>query len=320
MATYVVTGGAGFIGSNIARTLLERGEKVRILDDLSTGRRENLEQLRGAIEFREGSICDAAVVNKIISGADYIVHQAALPSVPRSIQDPVASNRVNVEGTLNVLVASRDARVKKFVMASSSSVYGDTEILPKHEGMPPQPLSPYATSKFAAERYAMNFNKIYGLPTLALRYFNVFGPHQDPTSHYAAVIPKFIKAMQAGRSPVVYGDGEQSRDFTFVENVVQANLLACESKAAGQVMNIACGERFTLNDLLRKLEAILGVKANARYEARRPGDVMHSQAAIEQAEKLIGFTPHISFDEGLAKTVTWYSKSNQEASSPTAVS
>lgn len=306
MSIYLVTGGAGFIGSNIASALLERGEKVRVIDDLSTGKYENIERQMGDFEFIEGDICEFAIVEKAVNGVDYVLHQAALPSVPRSIKDPLASNKVNVEGTLNLLVAARDAKVKKLVLASSSSVYGNTPTLPKHEEMPPQPLSPYATSKLTAEKYAMNFHQIYGLPTIALRYFNVFGPRQDPSSHYAAVIPKFIKAMLANEPPVVYGDGEQSRDFTFIENVVEANLLACHSEAAGLYMNTACGERYTLNLLLTTLEKIMGVNAKQKYEPARVGDVKHSHASIELAQKCIGYKPKVSFEDGLKKTVIWY--------------
>jgi len=308
MAVYLVTGGAGFIGSNIVRSLADRGEKVRVIDNLSTGKLENIESLQGDIDFTQGDICDLATVEQVVNGVDYVLHQAALPSVPRSVRDPIATNKVNVEGTLNLLVAARDAKVKKFVMASSSSVYGDTPALPKHEDMPPQPMSPYATSKLAAEKYAMNFCKVYGLPTMALRYFNVFGPHQDPNSHYAAVIPRFIKAMLAKEPPIVYGDGEQSRDFTFIDNVVNANLLACQAEADGCFMNTACGERYTLNDLLKTLEGVMGCAANQQYEPPRVGDVKHSQASIELAQKLIGYQPVVSFEQGLEKTYAWYRK------------
>lgn len=306
MSTYLVTGGAGFIGSNIVLALVARREHVRVLDNLSTGRRENLQSCLEAIEFIEGDICDRDTVNMAIRGVDFVIHQAALPSVPRSIKDPIASNTVNVGGTLTLLVAARDAGVKKFVMASSSSVYGNTTALPKHEELPPQPVSPYAISKLAAEKYAITFYELYGLPTIALRYFNVFGPHQDPNSHYAAVIPRFIKAMLAGESPVVYGDGEQSRDFTYIDNVVEANLLACHAEAAGCFMNTACGGRHTLNFLVQTLEKIIGRPANARYEDPRPGDVKHSHASIERAKALIDYRPVVSFEEGLRRTVDWY--------------
>lgn len=307
MGRYLVTGGAGFIGSNITRALIQQGESVRVLDNLSTGKIENLEGINGDLTFIEGDICDFDTVQRAVSGCDYVIHQAALPSVPRSIRDPLASNQANVNGTLNLLVACRDEKVRRFVMASSSSVYGNTPVLPKVEDMPPQPLSPYATSKLAAEKYAMNFYHIYGLKTVALRYFNVFGPYQDPNSHYAAVIPRFIKAMLRGNSPVVYGDGEQSRDFTYIDNVVQANILACHApKAAGVTVNIACGGRVSLNELLGYLEQILGQPANARYEDARAGDVKHSHAGIEKAGGFLGYTPLVSFREGLERTVSWY--------------
>ncbi len=309
MASYLVTGGAGFIGSNIVHELVRRGERVRVLDNLSTGRAENLRGILDKIEFIEGEICDEDTVLRAMYGMDYVLHQAALPSVQRSVNDPIASNRVNVDGTLNLLIAAREQQVKRFVIASSSSVYGDTPVLPKVEDMPINPLSPYATSKLAAERYAMNFYKLYGLPTVALRYFNVFGPRQNPESQYAAVIPKFITAMLKGESPVVYGDGEQSRDFTFIENVVEANLLACYSdKAPGHVVNIACGQRYSLNDLLRFLERVLDTPANAVYESPRPGDVKHSLASIELAHEVLGYKPRVSFEEGLRRTVDWYQK------------
>ena len=307
MASYLVTGGAGFIGSNIVHELVKRGEHVRVLDNLSTGRPENLRGILDKIEFIEGDICDENTVRRAVYGVDYVLHQAALPSVQRSVNDPIASNRVNVNGTLNLLMAAREEKVKRFVIASSSSVYGDTPVLPKVEDMPINPLSPYATSKLAAEKYAMNFYKLYGLPTVALRYFNVFGPRQNPKSQYAAVIPKFITAMLKGESPVVYGDGEQSRDFTYIENVVEANLRACHSeKAPGHVVNIACGKRYTLNELLHLLENILEMPANARYEESRPGDVKHSLASIDLAGKVLGYEPRISFEDGLRKTVAWY--------------
>ncbi len=314
MASYLVTGGAGFIGSNIVHELVKRGEHVRVLDNLSTGRPENLRGILDKIEFIEGDICDENTVRRAVYGVDYVLHQAALPSVQRSVNDPIASNRVNVNGTLNLLMAAREEKVKRFVIASSSSVYGDTPVLPKVEDMPINPLSPYATSKLAAEKYAMNFYKLYGLPTVALRYFNVFGPRQNPKSQYAAVIPKFITAMLKGESPVVYGDGEQSRDFTYIENVVEANLRACHSeKAPGHVVNIACGKRYTLNELLHLLENILEMPANARYEEPRPGDVKHSLASIELAREVLGYEPQISFEEGLRKTVAWYRDSLENA-------
>lgn len=307
MAIYLVTGGAGFIGSNLTHKILQNGDRVRVLDNLSTGHIENLQDAKGDLEFIEGDITDAATVNKVAEGVDYILHQAALPSVQRSVENPVASNEVNVSGTMNVLVAARDQKVKRFVMASSSSVYGNTAVLPKVETMAPQPISPYAVSKLAAEKYAMSFHKIYGVPTAAFRYFNVFGPRQDPKSHYAAVIPLFINALLNQESPIVHGDGEQSRDFTFIDNVVHGNLLACECDAAsGHAMNIACGDRISLNELLKKLEKIIGVNANAKHVESRNGDVKHSQADIGLVTKLLSYQPRVTFDEGLARTVEYY--------------
>ncbi|KAA3657853.1 MAG: NAD-dependent epimerase/dehydratase family protein [Calditrichaeota bacterium] len=307
MAKYLVTGGAGFIGSNITHRILSNGDSARVLDNLSTGRIENLEDAKGDLEFINGDIRDLQTLMQAADGVDYILHQAALPSVQRSVENPVASNENNVVGTLNVLIAARDCRVKRFVMASSSSVYGNTPTLPKVESMPTMPLSPYAVSKLAAERYAMSFYTVYGVPTVAFRYFNVFGPRQDPKSHYAAVIPLFINALLRNEAPIVHGDGEQSRDFTFIENVVYGNLLACESDAAsGHAMNLACGDRITLNELLRKLENIIGVDANAKHIESRTGDVKHSQAGIDLARKLMNFEPQIRFDDGLKKTVEYY--------------
>jgi nucleoside-diphosphate-sugar epimerase len=307
MTRYLVTGGAGFIGSHLVDALLEGGAQVRVLDNLSTGRRANLEQALTQIEFVEGDVRNGETVRRAMQNVDYVLHQAALPSVQRSITDPLTTNEVNVTGTLNVLLAAREATVKRVVMASSSSVYGDTPTLPKHEAMPAQPRSPYAVSKLAAERYCLSFYEVYGLPTVALRYFNVFGPRQDPASQYSAVIPRFITALLKGEAPTIYGDGTQSRDFTFVANVVQANLLACERDAAsGKVMNIACGARYTLLDLHADLARIIGTEIEPVCEAPRPGDVKHSLAAIEVARQALGYEPSVSWAEGLQRTVAWY--------------
>jgi UDP-glucose 4-epimerase len=308
MARYLVTGGAGFIGSNIASELVQRGETVRVIDDFSTGRRENLEDIADKIEFIEGDIGDPELVKEAVSGVDYVLHQAAIPSVERSVRDPVGTNRANVDGTLSLLVASRDAKVRRVVFASSSSIYGDSPTLPKTEDMMPNPLSPYAASKLIGEYYCKIFQNLFGLETICLRYFNVFGPRQDPTSQYAAVIPLFITAVASDRQPVVYGDGLQSRDFTFVENVVEANLLACSApkEATGQVYNIACGERFTLLELLDELGDILEKKPQPVFNAPRPGDVKHSLADITRAKKDLGFEPKVSFAEGLRRTVPWF--------------
>ncbi len=308
MARYLVTGGAGFIGSNIAAELVRRGEKVRIIDNFVTGRRENLADIRDKMEFVEGDVCDPEAINKAVAGVDYVLHQAAIPSVARSVENPIATNRANVEGTLSVLIASRKARVKRFVFASSSSVYGDSPTLPKTEDMTPDPLSPYAASKLIGEHYCKIFQNLFGLETLSLRYFNVFGPKQDPTSQYAAVVPIFITALAAGRQPIVFGDGLQSRDFTFVDNVVEANLLACSAPkdATGQVCNIACGDRFTLLELLDELGRIMNKKPQPVFEPPRPGDVKHSQADISRAKKVLSFEPKVSFAEGLRRTVPWF--------------
>lgn len=307
MARYLVTGGAGFIGSHLVDAIVRRGDQARVLDNFSTGRRENLTHVMREIELIEGDIRDAAAVRAAMEGVDYVLHQAALPSVQRSVQDPLTTNEVNVTGTLNVLQAAREADVKRMVVASSSSVYGDSPTLPKHEAMPTAPRSPYAVSKLAAERYALSFNIVYDLPTVALRYFNVFGPRQDPTSQYSAVIPKFITAMLKHEAPVIYGDGTQSRDFTYVANVVSANLLACErDEAVGQVMNVACGERYSLLDLHAELQRILGLEISPIFAEARKGDVKHSLAAIESARQYLGYQPVVTWNTGLEQTAKWY--------------
>ena len=307
MATYLVTGGAGFIGSNLVNALLERGDTVRVLDDFSTGKRENLADFAGRIALIEGSVADEKVVREAVDGVDYVLHQGALASVPRSVEDPVSSNVANVNGTLALLLAARDAGVKRVVYAASSSAYGDQPDLPKVETMAPSPLSPYAVSKLAAEYYCQAFTACYGLETVCLRYFNIYGPRQDPQSVYAAVIPKFITAMLAGERPTIFGDGEQSRDFTFVDDCVQANLLACTApNAAGHMVNIACGSRYTLNELVTLLNRVLGTSLDPNYEPPRAGDVMHSQADIALARNVLGYDPQFTFEAGLAKTVPWY--------------
>jgi len=307
MAHYLVTGGGGFIGSNLVQALVERGQQVRVLDNFSTGRRRNLAGFESKVELIEGDIRDCSIVARAVEGVDYVLHQAALGSVPRSVQDPITSNDVNVNGTLNLLWAAGQARVKRFVTASSSSIYGNTPQLPKEESMTPNPISPYAVSKLAGERYTMSFHAVYGLPAVALRYFNVFGPKQDPLSQYAAVIPRFIMAIMKGESPIVYGDGEQSRDFTYIENVVQANLLACTApEAPGQFMNIACGERYSLNTLLQFIAEIIGKEVRPIYESESSGDVKHSLASIERAKKILGFSPTVNFRDGLKRTVAWF--------------
>jgi UDP-glucose 4-epimerase len=309
MATYLVTGGAGFIGSNIVRELLRRGQCVRVLDNFSTGRRQNLNGLLGDVELIEGDVCDLDAAQAAAQGADFILHQAALPSVPRSIADPLTTHQVNATGTLNVLMAARQAKVRRVVYASSSSVYGNSPTLPKQEDMPTNPLSPYAVSKLAGENYCRAFHQVFGVPTVALRYFNVFGPHQDPESQYAAVIPKFITAMLRDASPLIHGDGLQSRDFTYVANVVQANLLACQAEAAvGQVCNVALGNRVSLLELVGLLNQILGKALAPSFDESRTGDVKHSQADVSKLHDLTGFVPVTDLRTGLAETVVWYAQ------------
>jgi len=307
MSTFLVTGAAGFIGSNLAESLLAAGESLVLLDNFSTGKRENIAPFEQA-RVIEGSIADLQTCREAVQGVDYVLHQAALPSVPRSIEDPIASNDTNVAGTLNLLVAARDAGVKRFVYAGSSSVYGNSPTLPKVETMPTNPLSPYAIQKLTAEQYCKTFHDLFGLETIVLRYFNVFGPRQDPQSQYSAVIPKFINAMLADESPVINGDGEHSRDFTYIDNVVHANRLACEAPdvAAGEVYNCACGERLSLNELAGTIKEISGANAEVTHGSARPGDVEHSLANIDKARKRLGYAPRVSVREGLEKTVEWY--------------
>lgn len=303
---YLVTGGAGFIGSNIAAKLLENGDNVRILDNFSTGRRENLETLTGDVDVIEGDIRDIATTEKAVKGIDYVLHQAALPSVPRSVKDPLTSNAVNVDGTLYLLEAAKNAGVKKFVMASSSSVYGESEQLPKHEQMMPSPLSPYAVTKLTNEYYLKVYWQLYRFPTVALRYFNIFGPNQDPGSEYAAVIPKFITSLLNGKQPVVFGDGEQSRDFTYIDNCVQANILAATSdKIVGDHYNVAIGAQYTLNQTLDFLREIIGTDVKAKYDPPRDGDILHSYASVDKLMGL-GYKPAVDFKEGLRRTVEFY--------------
>jgi len=301
---FLVTGGAGFIGSNLVEELLHKGAKVRVLDNFSTGKRENLTPFKNDIEIVEGDIRSYHLVQKATQNIEVVLHQAALPSVPRSIGDPITSDEVNVAGTLNVLEAAREAGVWKVVYASSSSVYGDNPQLPKSESMTPNPLSPYAVSKLAAENYCRVFSRIYGLKTIALRYFNVFGPRQDPNSQYSAVIPKFIQLVQNGERPIIYGDGEQSRDFTYVANVVEANLLAAISNCdGGQAMNCACGERTSLNELVDKIRSLSGKDVEPIYREPRQGDIKHSLADISLAESMLRYKPRLPFEEGIQLTM-----------------
>lgn len=305
--SYLVTGGAGFIGSHIAERLLREGHRVRIIDNFLTGSRSNLDALRGDLEFYPVSITDKAAIEPIFKGVDTVFHQAALPSVPRSIDDPLTTHDNNATGTLNVLLAARDAGVRRVVYAGSSSAYGDQDGEFKVETMQSQPLSPYGVAKLTGEYYCQAFYRVYGLETVSLRYFNVFGPRQDPTSAYAAVIPLFITLMLDSKAPLIHGDGLQSRDFTYVENVVHGNLLAAQApNIGGEIMNLAAGGRFTLLELVEKLNALLGTQIQAVHDNSRTGDIKHSRASIEKARLLLNYEPIISFDEGLKRTLEWY--------------
>jgi len=309
MALYLITGIGGFIGSSLARALLARGEQVRGVDNFSTGNKENIAEISNQIDFREADICDLDAMRSACAGVDFVLHQAAIPSVPKSVLDPLGSNRANIDGTVNVLVAARDAKVKRVVYAASSSAYGDTPTLPKHEAMTPDPISPYAVAKLASEHYMISFYRCYRLETVALRYFNIFGPRQDPSSPYSGVLAKFITQMLRGEQPAIFGDGEQSRDFTYIDNAVEANLLACKApaaKAAGQVFNIATGRRVTLNETFKALQALTSYKGEAKYSAERGGDIKHSLADISKAEAALGYRPKVHFEEGLSRTVEWY--------------
>jgi UDP-glucose 4-epimerase len=309
MALYLITGIGGFIGSSLARALLAKKETVRGVDNFSTGRRENLTEILPRIDLREADVLDLDALHKACAGVDYVLHQAAIPSVPKSVLDPLGNNRANVDGTVNVLVAARDAKVKRVVYAASSSAYGDTPTLPKHEAMTPNPISPYAVAKLASEHYMISFFRCYGLETVALRYFNIFGPRQDPSSPYSGVLAKFITQMLRGEQPAIYGDGEQSRDFTYIDNAVEANLLACHapaSEAAGKVFNVATGTRVTLNETFQLLRGMTSYAGQPNYGPERGGDIKHSLADISLAEKLLGYKPKVNFEEGLRRTVDWY--------------
>jgi UDP-glucose 4-epimerase len=316
MALYLITGIAGFIGSSLARELLQRGEQVRGVDNFSTGRRENLTEIFGQIDSREADILDLDAMRSACAGVDFVLHQAAIPSVPKSVLDPIASNRANVDGTVNVLVAARDAKVRRVVYAASSSAYGDTPTLPKHERMTPDPISPYAVAKLASERYMISFYRCYGLETVALRYFNIFGPRQDPSSQYSGVLAKFIAQMLQGEQPTIFGDGEQSRDFTYIDNAVEANLLACKAPAAqvaGEVFNVATGRRVTLNETFKLLQELTAYSGSPIYAAERGGDIKHSLADISAAEQHLGYKPSVNFEDGLRRTVEWYRSSHRQA-------
>jgi UDP-glucose 4-epimerase len=309
MSLYLITGIAGFIGSSLAHELLKRGEQVRGIDNLSTGKRDNIAPILNKIDFREADLLNLEAMKQACTGADYVLHQAAIPSVPKSVLDPIGSNRANIDGTVNILVAARDAKVKRVVYAASSSAYGDTPTLPKHERMTPDPISPYAVAKLASEHYLTSFYRCYGLETVALRYFNIFGPHQDPSSPYSGVLAKFITLMLKGEQPTIFGDGEQSRDFTYIDNAVNANLLACRAPAAqvaGKVFNVATGRRVTLNETFQLLQNLTSYSGSPAFSAERGGDIKHSLADISLAEQNLGYKPTVNFEDGLRRTVDWY--------------
>ncbi len=304
---YLVTGGAGFIGSHLVERLVQLGKSVRIVDNFITGKRENIAPFLSKAELVEGDLYDPAICAKVCAGVRVVFHQAALPSVPKSVENPQASHRSNLDATFNMLVAARESGVKRFVYAASSSAYGESPTQPKVETMPSSPLSPYAVQKLAGEQYCTAFARCYGFETVSLRYFNVFGHRQDPTSQYAAAIPAFVTSILADRSPTVYGDGEQTRDFTYIENVIQANLLAASApKTSGEAMNIACGESISVNEIIKRINAFLGKDIRPTYVPERAGDIKHSWADIRLAGKLIGYKPVVSFSDGLAKAIDWY--------------
>ncbi len=306
---YLVTGGAGFIGSNMVDELVRRGHEVAVLDNLSAGNEANLAGVRNKIDFREGSITDLAAVQSACRGMDYVIHLAARTSVPQSVKDPLETNHVNIDGTLNVLVAARDAKVRRIVYAASSAAYGETPTQPKRETMPSEPISPYGVTKYVGELYAQVFGRVYGLENASVRFFNVFGPRQDPTSQYSGVLSRFMLAVIEGQPPVVYGDGEQSRDFTYIENIVDETLRACEAKgASGLMFNGGTGARITLNQVLKLLEKITGKKIQAKYDPPRTGDIRDSQADLSLARKVLGYEPRVQFEEGLGRTWDWYKK------------
>jgi len=307
---YLVTGGAGFIGSHLVERLVEQGHKVRVLDNFLTGKRANLEPVAGRIDLIEGDMADPAVCARACEGIQVVLHEGAMPSVPKSVADPGLSHRCNITGVIEMLIAARDAGVKRFIYAASSSAYGESEVLPKIESMAPSPLSPYAVQKLAGEHYCTAFYRCYGLETVSLRYFNVFGPRQDPTSQYAAAIPAFVTSILAGKPPTVYGDGEQTRDFSYIENTIKANLLAADApKLTGEVLNIACGESVTVNRVIAEINELLGKNVRLNYVDPRPGDIRHSWADISKAADVIGYKPEVMFSEGLRRAIDWYARS-----------
>jgi UDP-glucose 4-epimerase len=317
MPTYLITGVAGFIGSSLARAVLARGEQVRGIDNLSTGKTENITEILAKIDFLQADLLDLNAVQRACRDVDYVLHEAAIPSVPRSVKDPLESNRANIDATVNLLVAARDAKVKRVIYAASSSAYGDTPTLPKREEMPSNPISPYAVAKLAGEYYMTSFWRCYGLEAVSLRYFNIFGPRQDPTSPYSGALAKFITQMLQGEQPTIFGDGEQSRDFTFVENVVNANLLACHAPAAqvaGRVFNVATGSRIDLNETFRLLKKLTGYPGEVNYAPERAGDVKHSLADLSLAKRHLGYEPSVNFEEGLRRTIEWYRSAGKRAS------
>ena len=319
MSLSLITGIGGFIGSSIARALLARGSEVRGIDNFSTGKRDNITGILDLIEFQEADILDLDAMRRACTGVDFVFHEAAIPSVPKSVQDPLGSNQANIDGTVNVLIAARDAKVKRVVYAASSAAYGDTPTLPKHEEMRPDPISPYAVAKLASEHYMTSFYRCYGLETVSLRYFNIFGPRQDPSSPYSGVLAKFITTMLRGVPPMIFGDGEQSRDFTYIDNAVAANLLACEAPAtqvAGQVFNVATGRRVSLNEIFQLLRKLTGYSGKPEYRGEREGDIKHSLADISRAEAALGYKPTVDFEEGLRRTVEWYRQQTELSKRP----
>jgi nucleoside-diphosphate-sugar epimerase len=309
MARCLITGVAGFIGSALARAVLAQGDQVRGIDNFATGKRENLGEIFAQMDFRQVDLLDLEALREACVEVDYVLHEAAIPSVPKSVLDPLGSNRANVDGTVNLLVAARDAKVRRVVYAASSSAYGDTPTLPKREDMTPNPISPYAVAKLASEHYMISFYRCYGLETVCLRYYNVFGPRQDPTSPYSGVLAKFITLMLKGETPTIFGDGTQSRDFTYIDNTVEANLLAAKAPAAevaGRVFNVATGRRVDLNEMFQALKKLTGYSGEVQYGPERSGDIKHSLADIGQAEKHMGYKPKVDFEEGLRRTVEWY--------------